>query len=162
MTTRDATQADAEQIAEIYSAGILERVATFETSPRSTEDVLKWFESPLPKVVVEEAGVVLGYAACFPYSDRCCYGGVAEYSVYVAPEHRGRGIGKLATEALIARARDHGLHKLLSRIFPENRASLALMKSLGFKEVGLHEKHGKLDGQWRDVVAVELVIEENL
>jgi phosphinothricin acetyltransferase len=73
MTSRPALISDATSIAAIYSAGILERVATFETEPRAAEDVAVWFESPLPKIVVEEDGRVVAFAAAFPYSDRCCY-----------------------------------------------------------------------------------------
>jgi L-amino acid N-acyltransferase YncA len=104
----------------------------------------------------------VGYAVAHPYADRCCYAGIGEYSVYVARSHRGRGVGRVAMEALIAASRDAGLWKLLSRIFPQNTASRALMASLGFREVGVHEKHGKLDGAWMDTVIVELLIPENL
>jgi phosphinothricin acetyltransferase len=105
---------------------------------------------------------VVGYAATFAYADRCCYAGVAEFSVYVRRSHRGQGVGVVAMKALIAAAEDAGFWKLLSRVFVENQASLALLRSVGFREVGVHEKHGKLDGVWRDVVAVERIIEANL
>jgi len=162
MVVRAATLDDAEAIAAIYSAGIRERIATFETEPRAAADVAKWFENSLPKVVVERDGEVIAYAAAFPYSDRCCYGGIAEFSVYVAPSARRTGAGRRAMEGLVVASREAGLHKLLSRVFPENVASLGLLRELGFREVGVHEKHGKLDGEWKDVVAVELLIPENL
>ncbi len=113
-------------------------------------------------VVVDGEGRVVGYAVTFAYADRLCYAGVAEFSVYVRRSHRGQGVGAVAMKALIAAAEAAGLWKLLSRVFVENRASLALLRSVGFREVGVHEKHGKLDGVWRDVVAVERVIEANL
>lgn len=162
MTVRPASPDDAAAIAWIYSAGIAERIATFETEPRTAEDVRPWFENSLPRIVVEIDGQVIAYAAAFPYSDRCCYGGVAEFSVYVAPETRRMGAGRLAMIGLIDAARGAGLHKLISRVFPENVPSLSLLRSLGFREVGVHEKHGKLDGHWRDVIAVERLIPENL
>lgn len=163
LTTRPATVADAAAMAEIYNEGIADRVATFETRQRTSEDVLGWLDDKHPAVVVMDGdGRVVGYAVTFAYADRLCYAGVAEFSVYVRRSHRGQGVGVAAMKALIAAAEAAGLWKLLSRVFVENRASLALLRSVGFREVGVHEKHGKLDGVWRDVVAVERVIEANL
>ncbi|OYX04200.1 MAG: GNAT family N-acetyltransferase [Caulobacter vibrioides] len=163
LTTRPATIADAAAMAEIYNEGIADRVATFETQLRTPEDVMGWFDGEHPAVVVVDAeGQVVGYAVTFAYADRCCYAGVAEFSVYVRRSHRGQGVGVAAMKALIAAAEAAGLWKLLSRVFVENQASLALLRSVGFREVGVHEKHGKLDGVWRDVVAVERIIEANL
>jgi phosphinothricin acetyltransferase len=105
---------------------------------------------------------VAGYAVAHPYADRCCYRGIGEFSVYVRRSQRGRGVGQAAMQALIEASRQGGLWKLLSRVFPENRASLALMARIGFRDLGTHEKHGKLDGVWRDTVIVELLIPENL
>jgi phosphinothricin acetyltransferase len=82
--------------------------------------------------------------------------------VYVRRDHRGAGVGRVAMNALVDASRDSGLWKLLSRVFPENRASLNLMAWSGFKEIGVHEKHGKLDGVWRDCVIVERLIAENV
>lgn len=163
LSHRPATAADAPAIAEIYNEGILDRIATFETTPRTAQDVLGWLDGERPAVVVADAeGRVVGYAVTFAYADRCCYAGVAEFSVYVRRSHRGQGVGVVAMNALIGAAEAAGLWKLLSRVFVENKASLALLRSVGFREVGVHEKHGKLDGVWRDVVAVERIIEANL
>jgi L-amino acid N-acyltransferase YncA len=107
---------------------------------------------------VEENGEVVAFAATSQYRPRECYAGIAETSVYVARESRRRGAGSLALEALIQAAQQAGFWKLLSRVFPENVASRGLIRELGFREVGTYEKHGKLDGQWRDVVIVELLI----
>ena len=162
MRAREATLGDAEAIASIYSSGIAERTATFQTEARTECDVALWFATELPKIVVEQDGRVIAYAAAFPYSDRCCYGGIAEFSVYVDPLSRGQGAGKLALAELIEASRAAGLHKLTSRIIAENKVSLSLMASVGFREIGIFEKHGKLDGVWRDVIAVERLIPENL
>ena len=163
LSARAARQEDAAAVAEIYSQGIEDRIATFETEPRCAADIAPWFNEAYAFVVVEDAaGEVAGYAVAHPYADRCCYRGIGEYSVYVRRSHRGRGVGRIAMNALIDAARDAGLWKLLSRIFPENRASLALMASLGFRELGVHEKHGKLEGVWKDCVIVERLIPENL
>ncbi len=155
---RPAGPADAAVIAAIYSAGIAERIATFETRPRTAADVAAWFDGRHPIVVVESAGAVVGFAATFAYRPRACYDGVAEFSVYVAPAERGRGVGRLAMEALLAGAGEARLWKLVSRVFAENEASLRLLQGLGFREVGVYERHGRLDGRWHDVVIVERLL----
>jgi phosphinothricin acetyltransferase len=163
LTARASLRADAPEIAAIYNEGIADRVATFETEPRTAAGIEPWVEHSLAMVsVVDEDGRVVGYAVAHPYADRCCYRGIGEFSVYVRRSRRGQGIGRLAIEGLVQAAREAGLWKLLSRVFPENTASLALMRTTGFREVGVHEKHGKLDGVWRDTVIVELLIPENI
>ena len=158
MTARTATPGDAEAMARIYNEGIEDRVATFETRPRSADDIRKWFDGAHPIVVVEDKGAVVAFASTSLYRPRECYAGIAETSVYVARAYRRRGAGRLALEALIDAARQAGFWKLLSRVFPENVASRGLIRELGFREVGTYEKHGKLDGQWRDVLIVERLI----
>lgn len=162
MRTRQAALRDASAIAEIYNQGIEDRVGTFETEPRSLEQIEAWFEHAKAFVTVEDAGEVVGYAVAHPYADRCCYAGIGEFSVYVRRDRRGSGVGRAAMSALVDAARDAGLWKLLSRVFPENRASLNLMAWSGFEEIGVHKNHGKLDGVWRDCVIVERVLPENL
>src|SRR5690242_14779772 len=152
MNTRSATPADAAAIVRIYNQGIEDRVATFETRPRSAEDVRAWFDSVHPTVVVEDGGEVVAFASTSTYRPRECYAGIAEFSVYVAREARGRGAGRMAMEALIIAAEEAGFWKLVSRVFPDNAASLGLLHRVGFREVGTYEKHGKLDGVCRDVV----------
>jgi len=113
-------------------------------------------------VVVEEEGAVISFANMSAYSTRECYSGVAEFSVYTASEARGRGAGTLAMKALMEAAEETGFWKLVSRVFVENTPSRELLLSLGFREVGVHEKHARLDGVWRDVVVVERLILANL
>jgi L-amino acid N-acyltransferase YncA len=159
--TRPAQPADASAIARIYNEGIEDRVATFETRPRTEDDVRPWFAEGFPLVVVEEEGAVLAWASAPPYSrERDVYREVAEFSVYVARAGRRRGVGRAAMEALLAEAEARGFLKLVGRIFPENEASLALCRALGFREVGIHRRHGKLDGAWRDVVVLERLLGE--
>jgi L-amino acid N-acyltransferase YncA len=162
LKTRPAEPADAAPIALIYNQGIEDRIATFETEPRSVSSIEAWFDQDALIRVVEAEGQVVGYAAAFPYSDRCCYSGIGEFTVYVRRDQRGRRVGEAAMWALLEAAQDHGHWKLLSRIFTENTASRSLMARLGFKEIGIQEKHGKLDGAWRDCVIVERLIPENL
>ena len=158
MQARDATPEDAAVMAAIYNQGIEDRNATFETCLRAGEDVAKWFDGVHPIVVVERGGEVVAFAATFTYRPRQCYAGVAEFSVYVRRTERGSGLGKLALRLLMEAARKAGFWKLVSRVFIENAASRGLLKSLGFREVGVYEKHGQLDGVWRDVVIVERLL----
>jgi len=163
LSCRPARREDGPAITEIYNQGIEDRIATFETEPRTPSDMDPWFDHANAFVAVTEpSGEVVGYAVAHPYSDRCCYQGIGEFSVYVRRSHRGRGVGQVALTALIDASRAGGLWKLMSRIFPENRASLSLMSRMGFKEIGVHEKHGKLEGVWKDCVIVELLIPENI
>lgn len=162
MQSRPATPADATAIARIYNQGIADRVATFETRLRTADDILAWLGGRHPCVVVERDGEVIAFAATSSYRSRECYDGVAEFSVYVAREARGAGVGRLAMQALIAAAEQAGFWKLVSRVFVENAASRAMLRSVGFCEVGVYKNHARLDGQWRDVVIVERLIPANL
>ena len=162
MHSRAATLDDAEAIARIYNEGIEERIATFETRPRAGAEVRGWLDDGYPIVVVEDDGTVISFANASAYSPRECYSGVAEFSVYTAGEARGRGAGTLAMEALISAAEEAGFWKLVSRVFVENEPSRKLLLFLGFREVGVHDKHARLDGVWRDVVVVERLIPANL
>jgi L-amino acid N-acyltransferase YncA len=159
MTARAATPDDATAMARIYNEGIEDRMATFETRLRSAGDIQSWFDGIHPIVIVEEQGKVIAFAATSSYRQRECYAGIAETSVYVARLYRKHGAGRLALVALIEAAAKAGFWKLVSRVFPENTASRALIGKLGFREVGIYQRHGKLDGQWRDVVIVERLLD---
>ena len=156
--TRAAIRSDAARIVAIYNQGMEDRVATFETEPRTPEQILKWFDEGYPVFVSGEKRTIQAYAAAFPYRSRPCYDGVREFSVYVAREGRDRGFGKAALGALIDDAKARGWWKLLSRIFPENQASRRLCAALDFREVGIYEKHGRLDGKWMNTVIVEKLL----
>ena len=158
MNARPAVAADAGAICAIYNAGIAERVATFEAELRTPEQIMAWLGGVHPTVVVEDEAAVVAFAAASSYRPRACYAGVAEFSVYVAPAARGRGAGRLAMETLIETAEEAGFWKLVSGVFVENEASRRLLRSLDFREVGVYEKHGRLDGRWRDVVIVEKLL----
>ena len=161
---RGAVLEDAAAIARIYNQGIEDRIATFETELRSTEGMERLLIERMgryPFIVVEHGGgQIVAWASAGVYRSRPCYGPVAEHSVYVARAHRGAGIGRLALVALCDEAERLGFLKLVSRIFPENEASLALHRKVGFREVGVYRRHGKLDGEWRDCVIVEKLLGE--
>ena len=158
ITTRPATPADAAAIAKIYNQGIEDRIATFETRPRTPEEITRWFDGVHPIVVAEEASQVVGFASTSSYRARDCYSKIAEFSVYVGRDHRGRQVGRQALGALIEESRKAGLHKLVSRIFPENVASRAACRAAGFREVGVYKEHGQLEGEWKDCVIVERLV----
>jgi phosphinothricin acetyltransferase len=154
---------DAPAIARIYNQGIAERTATFETAPRSVDDIgaaLAERGDAYPTVVVERGGQVIAVAWASRYRPRACYVGIAEFSVYVAAEARRTGAGLAALEALLQECERRGFWKVTSRIFPENTASRALCRHAGFREVGIYRRHARLDGQWRDCVIVEILLGE--
>jgi L-amino acid N-acyltransferase YncA len=161
VTTRLAMPDDAPAIARIHNEGIEDRVATFETVPRTVEAVAAGLEDrgdTHPTIVVVREGEVAAWAGASSYRSRPCYDGVAEFSVYVARAYRGTGLGRVAIEALVVACEARGFWKLLSRVFPENLASRALCRSTGFREVGTYHRHARLDGVWRDCVIVERLI----
>jgi L-amino acid N-acyltransferase YncA len=164
--TRLATVADAAAVATIYNQGIAERTATFETRARDEAETAAFITSlegnGCPVVVVEQAHRVVGVAWAARYSEREAYSGVGEFSVYVHRESRRAGLGALILRRLMAECEARGYWKLVSRVFPENGASLALCERLGFRVVGIHRRHGRLDGAWRDCVVVERLLGEAL
>jgi phosphinothricin acetyltransferase len=162
LTVRLATAADAPAIAAIYNEGIADRIATFETEPRTVEQIRAQLADKgerYPTVVVEREGRVVAWAGAGAYRSRPAYAGVAEHSVYVARSVRGTGAGRAALDGLCRAYGERGFWKIVSRIFPENAASLALHKRCGFREVGTYHRHGKLEGEWRDCVIVERLLE---
>ena len=149
------TAAHAEAVLRIYQAGIDEGNATFETDAPSWE---RFDATRLPEhrfVALDDTGTVLGWVAVVPVSDRCAYAGVVEHSVYVAPEARGRGVGRALLAALISSTEAAGIWTIQSGIFEENAASAALHRAAGFRAVGRRERLGQHHGVWRDVLLIE-------
>jgi L-amino acid N-acyltransferase YncA len=161
---RQAAGHDAARIASIYNQGIEDRCATFETELRTAGDLAATLadRGNYPILVITAADLVVGWAGLSPYRPRSCYAGIAEFSIYLDRSARGRGLGRQLLTSAIDAGRDRGFWKLVSRIFPSNTASRALCRACGFREVGIYEKHGRLDGRWLDVVIVERLIPENL
>lgn len=158
---RPAAPADVSTITSIYNQGIRGRGATFETRERQPEEVAPWLKRPYPLLVAERSSKVLGWISGSEYRPRECYNGVAEFSVYVAEEARGQGVGDALMSAFLPACGAAGFWKVLSRIFPETVGSRALCRRHGFREVGVYEKHAQLDGVWKDVVIVERLLGEN-
>ena len=159
-TIRSAGGTDAAAIAAIYNQGIEERQATFETRPRSAQEIAELLAgsgSP-PFLVAELGGDVVGWGRLTAYSPRSCYAGVGEASVYLDGAARGQGLGRRLIDALCDAAGQDGYWKIVGLLFPTNAASVALCRAAGFREVGVYRRHGQLDGEWRDVVIVERLL----
>lgn len=145
----------AAAVLAIYQAGIEEGNATFETT---APDWAAFGNSHLAEhshVALGADGTVLGWVSAVPVSDRCAYAGVVEHSVYVGPTARGRGVGRILLQALIASTEAAGIWTIQAGIFPENTASLALHERVGFRRIGIRERIGQQHGQWRDVLLIE-------
>jgi phosphinothricin acetyltransferase len=156
---REATAADAEAISEIFNAGVGERVATFQTIPQSAQDAERWIAEAPVLIVAESDDRVVGFAKVGTYDDaHHYYDSVGEATLYVAYEARRGGVARELMEALAIEAERAGLHKLVGKIFTSNEASVALVHTCGWSDVGVHRRHGQLDGEWKDVLVVELLL----
>ncbi len=142
------------EVSSIYAQGMDSRMATFETQMPDWED---WNENHHPhcRLVAEGENGIVGWAALLPVSKREVYKGVAEVSIYIHVDFRGKGIGKELMDALIAESEKQGIWMLQSALFPENIASVKLHQSCGFREIGFKEKVAKLDGNWKDTLLME-------
>jgi phosphinothricin acetyltransferase len=160
---RDATLEDAGAIARIYNQGIEDRVATLETELRSPEERAEWLRSHGPRhpvlVAVDDAGAVLGWGSLNSFNPRRAYDHVVDFSLYVAREHRGRGIGDALLGALETRARFLGYHKLVLAAFPTNLPGKRLYERHDFALVGIYHEQGMLDGRWVDVMVMEKILD---
>jgi len=155
MVIRDMTQRDWNDVARIYNEGISTGYATFETNVPQYGD---WDKAhiKLCRLIAEEDGSIQGWAALSPVSSRCVYGGVAEISIYIGENARGKGIGKVLLARLIEESEQAGYWTLQSGIFPENKASIKLHERLGFRFLGKRESIGKTnDGIWKDNLLFE-------
>ncbi len=143
-----------EAVSKIYLEGIETGFATFETTAPAYE---AWNEAHMStcRLVAIENDQILGWAALSPVSSRCVYGGVAEVSVYVGKDSRGKGVGKSLMENLIHESENDGIWTLQSGIFPENEGSVELHKKVGFRYIGKRERVGKLAGEWKDNLLFE-------
>jgi phosphinothricin acetyltransferase len=156
---RRAQPGDAARIAEIYNQGLEDRVATFETRPATPQRAQQWIEEEL--ILVLDTGETLaGWAKAGPYTEQHhYYDGVREATLYVAREARRDGVGSSLLDELAVEAAEDGAHKLVGKIFTSNLPSIAMVKRLGWREVGTHLRHGTLDGEWKDVLVVEKLLQ---
>lgn len=153
--------ADQDAVLAIYHEGIETGMATFETAVPTWET---WDAGHLAnnRFVARRDKQIIGWAALSPVSSRCVYEGVAEVSVYIAAAARGQGVGKSLLHKLVTASEQDGIWTLQASLFPENKASLALHQTYGFRIVGLRERIAKLNNVWRDTLFLErrsLIIE---
>ena len=158
-SVRAAVADDAPKVASIYNQGIAARTATFDTDPVTAEDVASWLgDGRGPVLVAEIGGAVVGWARVIRSAERCAFAGVGEYTIYLDRGARGRGVGGRLLGALVDAAEAAGHWKLQGRMFTTNEASVALARRCGFREVGVYERHGRLEGEWKDLLIVERLL----
>ena len=143
-----------EAVKTIYEEGIATGNATFQTAAPSWQE---WDNAHIKtcRIIATENNEVLGWAALTPVSSRCVYAGVAEVSVYVAANVRGKNIGSLLLRELINQSEQNDIWTLQSGIFPENQASISMHEKNGFRIIGYREKIGKMGNVWRDNISLE-------
>jgi len=159
---RGASLDDAPAICRIYNQGIRDRIATLETEERTPEERAHWLtarDARHPALVAERDGDVVGWASLNVFNPRRAYEHVADISIYIEREWRGRGVGRQLLEALIARATELGYHKLVLAAFPFNEAGMRAYGRAGFREVGIYREQGRLDGRWVDTIVMEKILE---
>jgi len=160
---RSAVAADAAAICRIYNQGIRDRIATLETEERTPEERAQWLaarDERHPVLVAEAAaGAIVGWASLNVFNARRAYDHVADISIYVERDWRGRGVGRELLAALVARARAIGFHKLVLAAFPWNERGMRAYRRAGFRDVGVYREQGRLDGRWVDTVVMEKILE---
>jgi phosphinothricin acetyltransferase len=158
---RAARPADAARIAEIYNQGIEESETTMETATRTAADILALMCRPRYYLFVAEwGGTIFGWSSLSPDRDHPFYEGVGDVRVHISRSARSQGLGRLLVRAVVECAAEHGFHKLVGRIASTNESSRRLCRALGFREIGVHEKHGRVGSRWIDVVLVEKIVGE--
>lgn len=156
---RPARPEDAAAMAAIFTEGIEDRVATYETRPPGAAEMEQVIGSGGPVLVAERGGEVVAWAKVVPYDPvHDYYATVGEATIYVARAERGAGVGSVLVDALCAAAEAAGFHKLIGKVFTTNAASIAMFERHGWAQVGVHHRHGRLDGEWRDVLVVEKLL----
>jgi len=146
-------------MAAIYNAGIAERVATFETRTKTAPALAALIEAGHLILVAERDGNVVAFVKVGPYdAGNHYYSDVGEATLYVDPGARRSGVGRALMEAVAEAAEERGYYKLVGKIFTSNGPSIAMVKACGWREVGVHRRHGRLDGEWKDVLVVERLL----
>lgn len=158
---RVAMESDIPTIQSIYNQGIEDRIATLETEVKDYIYMKEWFDKHHGRykiIVAEKEKQIAGWASINQYNNRCAYDGVADISVYISREYRGKGLGKLLLNELESLARENGFHKMVLFTFPFNQLGQGLYKKMGFREVGVFKNQGILDGKFVDVMAMEKIL----
>jgi L-amino acid N-acyltransferase YncA len=148
------TEASWPDVARIYESGISTQNATFERQVPEWEFWDKAHRRDC-RLVAKLNNKIVGWAALSNVSSRCVYSGVAEVSIYVDPDFRGKGVGDKLMDALIEESENNGIWTLQAGIFPENIASVKLHRKHGFRIIGIKERLSKMNDKWRDVAMLE-------
>lgn len=152
---------DLPRVTQIYNQGIEDRVATLELDPKTQEEVARQLterDARFEVLVARDGQQIVGWASLNPYSHRCAYAGVADLSIYVARDARGKGVGERLLVELERRARARDFHKIVLFTFPFNEAAQRLYRRRGFREVGVFKEQGQLDGRFVDCMIMEKLL----
>ncbi|MBP3048787.1 N-acetyltransferase [Bacillus subtilis subsp. subtilis] len=158
---RTAKDSDVNRILDIYNQGIADRIATLEVEEKDIDYMADWFsnrEGKYKVLVAEIDHYVVGWVSLNPYSHRCAYQGVADLSIYIDRNHRGKGIGKELLSNIEKEAIKSKIHKIVLFTFPFNQLGQGLYASMGYREVGIFKEQGKIDGHYVDVMAMEKIL----
>ncbi len=159
LVIREAAAGDAAAIARIHNEGVADRIATFRAEPRTVADVEATIATGRPLLIAVQDDALIGWAGIGPYDDNSeWYAGIGEAAVYVARDARRGGAGGALLAALEGAAETAGRYKLIAKIFDTNLPSLALFEGAGYRRVGTHIRHGRLGGEWKDVVVLEKLV----
>lgn len=161
LNVRQASPADIESILRIYNQGIKDRIATLETETKDFSYMEAWFNDHQGRfcvLVAEREGEVIGWASLNSYSHRCAYNGVADLSVYIDRRYRGQGVGRSLLESLHKTAKENSFHKVVLFTFPFNKNGQGLYTKMGYRQVGVFEKQGVMDGAFIDVMIMEKLL----
>ncbi len=157
---RDAEIRDLVAITEIYNEAILNTTATLDTKVKSIEERKNWLSKHnhrYPVIVAEEKGVINGWASLNSWSDKEGYSYTAEASLYIKKGHRGEGLGKKLTEAILQRGKEAGLHTVIARMVEDSRTSIHILEDFGFTHVGIMKESGKKFGKFFDVYIMQKI-----
>ncbi|MFY0803604.1 arsinothricin resistance N-acetyltransferase ArsN1 family A [Peribacillus frigoritolerans] len=161
MIIREAMEADIDSIKEIYNQGIEDRVATLETELKDQTYMEEWFAKHIGRykaIVAEQDGEIVGWASLNQYNSREAYKGVADLSVYISRDHRGKGIGGLLLQSIEKLAEENDFNKIVLFTFSFNQMGQGLYRKRGYREVGVFKNQGILDGEFVDVMAMEKLL----
>lgn len=163
INVRLAKENDIESIQRIYNQGIEDRIATLETQPKDIKYMNEWYgnhQGRFKVIVAEKDEVVVGWASLNQYNGRCAYNGVADLSIYISRDYRGKGIGSFLLESLEQLAKENEFHKIVLFTFSFNGLGQGLYRKNGYREVGVFKNQGILDGEFVDVMAMEKILSQ--
>ncbi|WP_127492044.1 arsinothricin resistance N-acetyltransferase ArsN1 family A [Paenibacillus glycanilyticus] len=158
---RHATSMDLNNVLSIYNQGIEDRIATLEVELKDIDYMQNWYNGRCERysvLVAVKGDVIVGWASLNKYSPRSAYDGVADLSIYIGRDHRGQGVGSILLAALEVAAVQHGFYKIVLFTFPFNALGQGLYRKHGYREVGIFNKQGIIDGNFVDVMAMEKIL----